>query len=317
MCTAVAYRDEGLYFGRTLDWDFPYDSRVVITPRHFVSGRGRAFEDAHRAVIGMAYVVQGYPLYFDGANECGLCMAGLNFTGNGKYEKSQGKDGEVPQFDLIAFVLSRCGSAFCAKELLKTVVVTDEPFNSELKAAALHWLVADAKESFVLEITKDGTRFFDNPYGILTNNPPFEKQVRSLEKYSCLFADEEESSKPDEHFTRGSGAKGLPGDWTSSSRFVRGNFVLSNSKGCKTVAPVAQCFHIMDSVSVPVGSMRINGSCEYTQYTCCIDAARGVYYYTTYENHRICAVDIKAFDLEGTELLPCELVKEQDVYFHK
>ena len=83
MCTAATYKTDGFYFGRTLDYEFSYGDEVVVTPRHFplaFSG-GKALSE-HFALLGMAHVADGYPLYYDAMNEKGLCMAGLNFVGN-------------------------------------------------------------------------------------------------------------------------------------------------------------------------------------------------------------------------------------------
>ena len=35
MCTAACYKTKDFYFGRTLDYEFSYGDRVVITPRNF------------------------------------------------------------------------------------------------------------------------------------------------------------------------------------------------------------------------------------------------------------------------------------------
>ena len=88
MCTAATYRTDNFYFGRTLDNDFSYNETVTVTPRkfpfEFTNGKNL---NSHYAIIGMAYVCENYPLYYDAMNEKGLCMAGLNFVGNTHYEK--------------------------------------------------------------------------------------------------------------------------------------------------------------------------------------------------------------------------------------
>lgn len=83
MCTAAAYMPKDLYFGRTLDYEFSYGETVTVTPRRFpLSFANGACLEKHYALIGMAHVADGYPLYYDAVNEKGLCMAGLNFVGN-------------------------------------------------------------------------------------------------------------------------------------------------------------------------------------------------------------------------------------------
>ena len=79
MCTAIAFRPGGTYFGRTLDFDRSYGSEIVIAPRGYRPPRPGEQPTAY-TVIGMACAEDGYPLYFDGMNERGLCIAGLRFA---------------------------------------------------------------------------------------------------------------------------------------------------------------------------------------------------------------------------------------------
>ncbi len=70
------------YMGRTLDYEFSYGEEITITPRYypFHFKHGAVLED-HYAMIGMAHVAENYPLYYEGANEKGLAMAGLILWG--------------------------------------------------------------------------------------------------------------------------------------------------------------------------------------------------------------------------------------------
>ena len=46
------------------------------------------------------------------------------------------------------------------------------------------------------------------------------------------------------------------------------------------------------------------GKYEITLYTSCCNATQGIYYYTTYDNHQISAVDMHRENLDG-ETLRC------------
>ena len=83
MCTAIACQTGDFYFGRNLDYEFSYGEKVVLTPRRypFVFRKAGSMTE-HYAFLGMAHIADGYPLYYDGVNEKGLCIAGLNFVGN-------------------------------------------------------------------------------------------------------------------------------------------------------------------------------------------------------------------------------------------
>ena len=99
-------------------------------------------------------------------------------------------------------------------------------------------------------------------------------------------------------------ALGLPGDLSSSSRFVRAAFTRLHSRsGDSEVESVAQFFHILGAVAQQKGCCEVEpGKYEYTIYTSCANASKGIYYYTTYENPQWNAVDMYRVDLDAKEL---------------
>ena len=181
MCTAAVYKTKDFYFGRTLDYDFSYGEEVVITPRSYAFHfRNAEVMERHYAVIGMAHVEGDYPLYYDAVNERGLGMAGLNFVGNAQYRKAvQGKD-NVATFEFIPWILVQCATVREARERLARLNLTEDSFNRDLPVAQLHWIIADREETIVVESVKEGMKIYDNPVGILTNNPPFGQQLFQL-----------------------------------------------------------------------------------------------------------------------------------------
>ena len=107
MCTCATYQTKDHYFGRNLDLEFSYQESVTITPRNFpIPFRRKETMTSHHAMIGMAFVCGGFPLYYDATNEFGLSMAGLNFPGNGYFPEPQedGKD-EISPFEFIPWIL--------------------------------------------------------------------------------------------------------------------------------------------------------------------------------------------------------------------
>ncbi len=111
------------------------------------------------------------------------------------------------------------------------------------------------------------------------------------------------------------GAIGLPGDLSSQSRFVRAAFVKMNSvSGEGEEESISQFFHILNSVDQQRGCCELeNGKYEITIYTSCCNASRGIYYYTSYNNHQITGVDMHKEDLEGSELVRYQAVKQEQV----
>ena len=308
MCTAATYKTKDFYFGRTLDYDCSYGEEITITPRNFpLPFRHLEVMQSHYALIGMAHVAQGYPLYYDAVNDRGLGMAGLNFVGNAVYRDPVPGRNNVAQFEFIPWILAQCATVKEAVGLLKEINLTNTPFSRDLPPAPLHWIIADREEAVTVESVADGMHIYPNPVGILTNNPPFPEQLFHLNNFMHLSPKDPEnrfsSALPLRPYSRGMGALGLPGDLSSQSRFVRAAFTKMNSVSGKTESEsVSQFFHILGSVEQQRGCCDTGGKFEVTIYTSCCNAQKGIYYYTTYENHQITAVDLYRENLEGSEL---------------
>lgn len=319
MCTAISYKTKNHYFGRNLDLEYSYHETVTITPRNFPFVFRRAGElRTHYAMIGMAYVQDGYPLYYDATNEKGLSMAGLLFAGNAYYSKVEemGKD-HVSPFEFIPWVLGQCKNVKEAKQKLAKLQLVEIHYSEELKITPLHWMVADKEECLVVEATKEGLSIYENPVKVLTNNPPFPYQLMNLNGYRglsrkdvpCRFAEGVELTK----YSRGMGALGLPGDLSSASRFVRAAFHRLNSASGETEEEsVNQFFHLLGSVEMPRGSVELEkGALDLTVYSSCCNADKGIYYYRTYENSRIIGVDMHKEDLEENIVFSYPLLKDR------
>lgn len=309
MCTAATYLTNDFYFGRNLDYEMSYGESVTVMPRRFpLNMRNSDVISNHYAMVGMAHIKDGCPLYYDAVNEKGLCAAGLNFVGNAVYgNKGSGKY-DVAQFEFIPWLLGKCANMREARAEIEKMNMTGEPFCAEMPTAQLHWLIADRRECAVLELTRDGKNIYDNPSGVLTNNPPFPFQMFALNNYRALSVRERENTFaekiPLSKYSRGMGAMGLPGDLSSQSRFIRAAFVRANSRSeADEKSSVSQFFHILSSVEQMRGCCEVEpGKFEITIYSSCMNADKGIYYYTTYENKQMRAVDMHREDLEGSKL---------------
>lgn len=184
MCTAATYKTKHFYFGRTLDYEFSYGDEVTVTPRNYsFKFRHMGERKSHYAMIGMAYVADDYPLYYDAVNEKGLGMAGLNFVGNAKYQDVQAGRENVAQFEFIPWILSQCATVLEARKVLEKMNLVGTPYSEKLPCASLHWMIADKDAAIVVECVEDGLHVYDNPVGVLTNNPPFPVQMFMLNNY--------------------------------------------------------------------------------------------------------------------------------------
>lgn len=318
-CTVVSFNSADHYFGRNLDLEYSYGEKVVITPRNYsLSFRHLKGIKSHYAMIGMAVVEGGYPLYFDATNEKGLSMAGLNFPGNAYYAPPKDGMDNVASFELIPWILSQCATVTEARELLARMNIDNENYSAELPVSPLHWMISDRKESIVVEAVKDGLKVYDNPVGVMTNNPTFDIQLFNLNNYRNVSP----SSQPVtfanglklEEYSRGMGGIGIPGDLSSSSRFVKATFTKLNSL-CEADedSSVSQFFHILGSVDQQRGCCRLGHDNEITIYSSCVNTDKCIYYYRTYDNSRINAVNMYKEDLNGSKLISFELRTKADV----
>ncbi len=308
MCTAITYKTADFYFGRTLDLEHRYNETVTVTPRNFrFKFLDEKTADCGYAIIGMATVENGVPLYYDAANEHGLAAAGLNFPGNAYYFPRKEGAQNVAPFEFIPFLLSRCKNLREARQQLEHINILDANFNEKLPSTPLHWIIADQSGAVTVESVKEGLKIYENPVGVLTNNPPFSYHLTHLCDYINLSPKSPENGfgnidlKP---YSKGLGAMGLPGDFSSASRFVRAAFLKLNSVCNNNESEsVTQFFHILGAVEQPRGCVYSpeNGY-VITQYSSCINAKKGIYYYTTYNNRCISAVDMHRCDLDGSAL---------------
>lgn len=317
MCTAISYTTKDHYFGRNLDLEYSYNETVTITPRNYPFTFRRAGElKSHYAMIGMAYVQDGYPLYYEATNEKGLSMAGLLFAGNAYYNKKEesGKD-HVSPFEFIPWILGQCSDVKEARYKLDRLQLVKIDYSDELKLTPLHWMVADKEECIVVETTVEGLQIYDNPVKVLTNNPPFPYQMMNLNQYrglsrkdmDCNFAEGIELTQ----YSRGMGALGLPGDLSSTSRFVRAAFHRLNAVSGETESEsVNQFFHLLGSVEMQRGSVELSGGeLDLTIYSSCCNTDKGIYYYTTYENRQIIGVDMHRENLDENKVIFYPLLK--------
>jgi len=290
MCTAIHQQTQGL-FGRTLDLEHTYNEQVVVTPRGHLGNR--------YALLGTATVAEGYPLYYDALNEAGLAMAGLNFPHSAHYPPAKEGAENVAVYALIPSLLGQCGSVEEAVTWLGQRHLCNRAFSPDYPAATLHWMIADKLRSVVVESTAAGVQVYDNPVGVMTNEPPFPQQLKHWAEFAYL-SHREPAVTPLE-MGRGSGCLGLPGDYTSPSRFVRAAFGVAGSAPGED--PVGQFFHLMSTVEVPRGAVVLPGGTPVvSHYTCCMDLQNGVYYYRTYGGGRIRAVALRPEDTIGQRL---------------
>ncbi len=319
MCTAVTYLPQDHYFGRNLDLEYSYREAVTVTPRNFpFPFRKCASMQSHYAMIGMAMITENYPLYYDATNEYGLSMAGLNFPGNAVYQPEKTGCDNITPFEFIPWILGQCKCVDEAVPLLKRLNLVKIDFSTEFPLSPLHWILADRNRSITVEPLYHGIVIYENPVGVLTNNPPFDYHMHNLKNYLHLSAKEPENTFAPQialtPYSRGLGAFGLPGDLSSASRFIKAAYTKLNSiSGESESADISQFFHILNAVAQQYGCVQVGNSYEKTVYSSCCNTDKGIYYYTTYENSQITGIHLHHEDLDAKSLVSYPLIQHQQI----
>ena len=319
MCTAFSFTSDDHYFGRNLDLDYRYNETVVITPRNYpLSFRHKSPATAHYAMIGIATVMDNFPLYYEGINEAGLCIAGLNFPGNGQYNLYDVAKENIAAFELIPWVLACCRSVDDAVQKLSGINLCNTPFRDDLPPTPLHWILSDSTRCVTIELLSGDLIITENPVGVLTNNPPFAYHLYNLRNYMNLTPTQPQNRFSDKleltPYSLGLGAFGLPGDFSSASRFIRCAYIKENAvKPDTESACVSQVFHILNAVAQYDGCVEANTGFEKTIYSICCNASRGIFYYKTYYNSQITAIRLRSENLDGTLLIQYPLTEDQQI----
>ncbi len=319
MCTSISWVNGDFYFGRTLDLEYDFGQRVVITPRNYNFSLKNEGEFKNKyALIGMATVMEEYPLYAEATNEKGLCMAGLNFPGYAHYSEAVKEKTNISPFELIPWILGSCENIKEAKKRLENINICSTPFKESVPNSPLHFIISDKNSSIVLESTTSGVKVFDNPTGVLTNSPTFDYHLLNLGNYINLNPNYVKNTFIKDldikTIGQGMGAVGLPGDFSPPSRFVKACFVKFNSScDIEESASVSQFFHMLDSVSMVRGNVITNeGKCDITTYASCMNGTKGLYYYKTYNNNQISVIDMYKENLDSRKLIEFPITNTQN-----
>lgn len=309
MCTGIRFvdADGNMFFGRNLDWTVGFGEKVYITQRGFTH---KGFMDGSLptkyACIGMALESDGFPLYFDCANEEGLAVAGLNFPGYAQYEEKP-VDGKtnVAAYAFPLYIASQFSTVDEVEAALPSIAIVAEKFENKFEVSLLHWIIGDKNRSIVVEYQADGMHVYHDDLDVLTNQPTFAYHEENVRSYLCCTPEYPGpitwDKKPMVPYGSGSGMRGIPGDYYSPSRFVRVAYLNAHypmQKGEE--ANVTRMFKTLGGVSMVLGGAKVSdGDFEYTLYTGGYSAATKTYYASTYENPTINAYQMEKAGLDG------------------
>lgn len=293
MCTSLTYENsQGDHFlSRTMDFAFELGGQPIFMPRNqSIQGDAGEFTTKY-GFVGAGRNLKHY-IFVDGVNEFGLGAAALYFSQYAKYVKEAAADklGIAPH-DLVAWVLGNAQSVADLRKLIQKVQLVDVPVSLLGLTTPLHFIFSDLTgETTVLEATSDDLHLIDDPVGVMANSPQLSWHLQNLSTYGTLVA----SQRPLHDYEGfelatqgpGTGALGMPGDYTSPSRFVRTVFNKHYSQPtADTPTTLNLLQHLMDSVTIPKGvKLKDDGASDYTQYRGYMALDDRAYYMEPYDN---------------------------------
>ena len=285
MCTSILLRGIRNLFGRNLDVFHSYNENIIFIPRqHKIQFKKSESFNNHYSILGIGMYYDNYPFLFDAINEKGIGMSCLNFVNNAHYFDFKKNKINLTYYELILYLLGKCSSLKEVKEELDDINLINEAYDNSMIISQLHFMVSSKEGSLVIESTIDGLRVYDNFFDVLTNNPDFSYHSNNINNYSNLTL-----KNPKKYISLGQGLIGLPGDYSSISRFIKAFFVKKYIllEKLEEFDNVNQFFYVLDSVLMPKGLVKEKNGFEYTLYSVCYDLENFMLYYKTYNDRKI------------------------------
>lgn len=329
-CTGIQLigQDGTVVRGRTNEWgDFNMHSQAVVYPR------GLAFQgltpDGKNGIqwqteFGFVAFQAAESVTMDGLNEEGLSVGAFLHKGFAQYNEYDPEYAGVSlsAVDIVTYILSNFSSIDELKtglEKIRVVPVVDPVIGIAWPG---HLMASDKNgHCVVIEFIDGQIKITDNPVGVITNNPTFDWHLTNLRNYGFISNEAFDPVNWGEleitPLAGGSGMLGLPGDFTSPSRFVRAvifsQFSRETTGGYDTVK---ELFRILDNFNVgPHSAEGSEGNTgdrmpSATQWTIANDTANLVIYYHTMYNRRVRKIDLKQIDFINGKKTTIPLDKE-------
>ncbi|PSV02119.1 choloylglycine hydrolase [Photobacterium leiognathi subsp. mandapamensis] len=300
-CTGIVLKsDDGAVVpARTMEFGFDVHSNIAMVP----AGTEITSLSSDPEKSGLVYKAKfgfgganafGRSIVVDGMNEKGLYFGAFYFSGAAVYEEltKNNQSQAVSSEELGNYILGNFKTVAEVKEGLEKITVVGTFIEEIGTVAPLHYAVTDANgDSIVIEYSKDGLKIHDNKLGVVTNTPAYdwhETHLRNFIGLSPVNAKTVEiNGKKLSPLSYGTGMVGLPGDYTSPSRFVRAaTFVNSSLPSKNADEAVFRAFHILNAFDIPKGFIVENtkdGALhDYTVWTSVSDTKNKDYYFKTY-----------------------------------
>lgn len=300
---------------------------IAVVPRNFplrleIDQTLQPYVRSRYAFCGMAIMGLESPVMVDGINEAGVMGGLLNYPGYAVYDLARdSRHMNIHPGFLTGYLLSQCASVEEVASVVPSLNLTSERiFGHEI---SIHYLFSDKTgESVIIEPDAGGLQVHRDTIGVMTNSPDYHWQRTNLCNYAsvsnCLNASHDfmDLKVQGDSVTSGGGF-GLPGDYSSSSRFVRMAVMKRYAvKGANELDGVSRMFHQFSSVNIPEGIvMRLEDENPSYDQTLCVSAMcaeSGVYYFSTWRNRRISAVRLRGMEM-NQEIRYFTLPQSEDI----
>ena len=305
MCTAITLQSQQMenFFGRTMDFSFNIEPSIYIVPQNHIWYNVLNMHEIadYYSFIGIGQESDGMLAFFDGVNEKGFAAAALYFAGYANYDTQTEDSGKEPiaSVDFLHYILGKCGSVEELEEIIHHVSLVGIQDPVTKTVAPLHWIATDKSGNCVIiEQTERGLELARNPIGVMANSPDFQWHMTNLRNYMDVSPKQNSEVVWGEirltPFGQGAGTMPLPGGYTSPERFVRTAYQKTHIPVPKSTAEaIITCFHIMDSVTIPQGVVVTDrNTYDYTKYIAFINTNTCEYFFKTYYNNQITAVNL-------------------------
>jgi len=312
-CTGIVLRAEDgtMVPARTMEFGFDVQSNIYAIPAGTQietlvlnpDETGFTFE-AKYGFLGANAL--DFPIVVDGMNTEGLYFGAFYFAGAAVLSEltDDNRDRPVSSEELGHWILGQFATVDEVRNALPKSELVGTYIDAIQAPAPFHYTVADASgASIIIEYTQDGLTIFENTVNVVTNNPSYDWHLTNLRNYIGLSADNrpeitvgQATLRP---FGQGTGMVGLPGDYSSPSRFVRAAAFANTALPMQDCdEPIFRAFHILNAFDIPKGAIRqvdeTGVHTDYTIWTSAADTKKGVYYYKTYLTQAVESVDVKA-----------------------
>ncbi|PKN85424.1 MAG: choloylglycine hydrolase [Deltaproteobacteria bacterium HGW-Deltaproteobacteria-1] len=293
---------------------YPYKACKMNTCGDGITGLQWTAKYQH---VGMSPARPGLPVLdevADGINEKGLSCGGFYHMGYEEYHNKPEGGRTIANTDFVSWVLSNFATVREVREALEKRTVDVAQFTLKYKGKLLcnketcpqlHYLVTDESgASIVIEFKGGKAKIFDS-VGVITNNPTYDWHITNMKNYIGLQSLSRENAvfngKSYDKMGNGTGAVGLPGDFTAPSRFVRAMFFLSTAIPTAKTGPdeaIERAFRILNQFDIPEGSIIANSPTgkgqiqDSTAWTSLSDLKRKRYYFHTQTSRAVRMIEL-------------------------